>query len=101
MRSLRSVHKAGADQLEHGGHTDIVYTDSEEAFDEVPHKKLINKLVSYGINSDTIQWIEAFLCFRKQRVELNSKFSDWSPVLSSIPQGSILGPLLFIIIIND
>ena len=67
-------------QLENGGQIDVVYTDFEKAFDKVPHKRLINKLISYGIDSDTIEWLKAFLCFRKQRVKLNGKFSDWSSV---------------------
>ena len=88
-------------KLENGGQIDVIYTDFEKAFDKVSHKRLIHKLYSYGINTDIILWIEAFLTNRKQRVQVNAHYSDWTEVLSGIPQGSILGPLLFIIYIND
>ena len=87
--------------LEIGGNIDVIYTDLEKAFDKVPHKRLISKLKSYGINADVIAWIEAFLSTRRQRVKINNVFSEWASVLSGIPQGSILGPLQFIIYIND
>ena len=67
----------------------------------VPHKRLLSKLYSYHINDDIIKWIKAYLDNRTQRVKINNCYSKWANVISGIPQGSILGPLLFIIYINE
>jgi len=89
------------ERLESGGQIDVIYTDFEKAFDRVPHNRLISKLYKYNINENIIKWIKAYLHNRVQRVKINSCFSDWANVVSGIPQGSILGPLLFIIYINE
>ena len=87
--------------LEGEGQIDAIYTDFEKAFDKVPHKRLIKKLHSFGIKLNLIYWITAFLHNRKHCVRVNGRLSQWKAVLSGIPQGSILGPLLFILYIND
>ena len=86
--------------VDDGSPVDVIYLDFQKSFDKVPHQRIILKLKSHGMGNSIINWIEQRLTDWRQRVVVDGEVSSWKSFLSAVPQGSVLGPILFMVYIN-
>jgi len=101
LTNLLETLESWTQALDDGYGLDVIFLDYQKAFDSVPHQRLLEKLNEFGTKEKVSAWIKNFLVLRTTAVGVRETFSDWQKVMSGVPQGSIIGPLLFLLCVND
>ena len=101
LSNLLTFMDKATESIDAGENFDVAFLDFAKAFDKVPHKRLMKKLKCHGIDGKVLDWIENWLSGRQQRVCLDGARSQWRSVTSGVPQGSVLGPIVFLVYVND